>query len=283
ALSISILERIVKEYPNLLNNINMFGGTSTGSLIALGLAYGVSPKEIKELYSIENSKYIFNKSYAEILRPKYENKNLKEVLLSIFPEELELKDLNKLVMIPSFYIGNEENAWKPVFYNNMPNSFTKTSKVVDVAMASSAAPVFFPTYNRHVDGGIIATDPSLACIIHAIDSGFKLKNTRLFSIGTGYVYNSIKADTTEWGAIDWIINKEPDLPIISITLEGNSQMSQLFSQKLLGDNYYRLNPKMEKDVAMDDCDALEYLMSLGENCDIKDAFGWIKKKSFYRN
>ncbi len=40
-------------------------------------------------------------------------------------------------MIPSFYIGNEENAWKPVFYNNMPNSFTKTSKVVDVAMASS--------------------------------------------------------------------------------------------------------------------------------------------------
>ncbi|OJT78674.1 patatin [Clostridioides difficile] len=283
ALSISILERIVKEYPNLLNNINMFGGTSTGSLIALGLAYGVSPKEIKELYSIENSKYIFNKSYAEILRPKYENKNLKEVLLSIFPEELELKDLNKLVMIPSFYIGNEENAWKPVFYNNMPNSFTKTSKVVDVAMASSAAPVFFPTYNRHVDGGIIATDPSLACIIHAIDSGFRLKNTRLFSIGTGYVYNSIKADTTEWGAIDWIINKEPDLPIISITLEGNSQMSQLFSQKLLGDNYYRLNPKMEKDVAMDDCDALEYLMSLGENCDIKDAFGWIKKKSFYRN
>ncbi|MFQ4201924.1 patatin, partial [Clostridioides difficile] len=283
ALSISILERIVKEYPNLLNNINMFGGTSTGSLIALGLAYGVSPKEIKELYSIENSKYIFNKSYAEILRPKYENKNLKEVLLSIFPEELELKDLNKLVMIPSFYIGNEENAWKPVFYNNMTNSFTKTSKVVDVAMASSAAPVFFPTYNRHVDGGIIATDPSLACIIHAIDSGFKLKNTRLFSIGTGYVYNSIKADTTEWGAIDWIINKEPDLPIISITLEGNSQMSQLFSQKLLGDNYYRLNPKMEKDVAMDDCDALEYLISLGENCDIKDAFGWIKKKSFYRN
>ena len=283
ALSISILERIVKEYPNLLNNINMFGGTSTGSLIALGLAYGVSPKEIKELYSIENSKYIFNKSYAEILRPKYENKNLKEVLLSIFPEELELKDLNKLVMIPSFYIGNEENAWKPVFYNNMPNSFTKTSKVVDVAMSSSAAPVFFPTYNHHVDGGIIATDPSLACIIHAIDSGFKLKNTRLFSIGTGYVYNSIKADTTEWGAIDWIINKEPDLPIISITLEGNSQMSQLFSQKLLGDNYYRLNPKMEKDVAMDDCDALEYLMSLGENCDIKDAFGWIKKKSFYRN
>ncbi|NMS88860.1 patatin [Clostridioides difficile] len=282
ALSIAILERMVNEYPNLLDNINMFGGTSTGSLIALGLAYGVSPKDIKEFYSIENSKHIFNKSYAEMLRPKYENKNLKEVLLSIFPKELELKDLKKLVMIPSFYIGNEENSWKPVFYNNMQSSLTKTSKVIDVAMASSAAPVFFPTYNRHIDGGIIATDPSLACIIHAIDSGLKLKNTRLFSIGTGYVYNSIKADTTEWGAIDWIINKEPDLPIISITLEGNSQMSQLFSKKLLGDNYYRLNPKMEKDVAMDDYDALEYLISLGENCDIKDAFGWINKKSFYR-
>lgn len=40
---------------------------------------------------------------------------------------------------------------------------------------------------------------------------------------------------------------------------------------------------MEKDVVMDDCDVLEYLMFLGENCDIKDVFGWIKKKSFYRN
>ncbi len=68
---------------------------------------------------------------------------LKRSFIKYISEELELKDLNKLVMIPSFYIGNEENAWKPVFYNNMPNSFTKTSKVVDVAMASSAAPVFF--------------------------------------------------------------------------------------------------------------------------------------------
>lgn len=220
-LSIFIFERIVKEYLNLLNNINMFGGIFIGSLIVLGFVYGVSFKEIKEFYLIENLKYIFNKSYVEIFRLKYENKNLKEVLLSIFLEELELKDLNKLVMILSFYIGNEENVWKLVFYNNMLNFFIKISKVVDVVMVSSVVLVFFLIYNCYVDGGIIVIDLSLVCIIYVIDSGFRFKNIRFFLIGIGYVYNSIKVDIIEWGVIDWIINKEFDLLIIFIILEGN--------------------------------------------------------------
>lgn len=280
ALSATILARIQGKFPNILNNVNMFGGTSTGSLIALGLAYGASPLEIKELYSIENSRYIFNKEHSELIRPKYNNKNLKEVLLSIFPERLRLKDLGKLVVVPTFYIGNETSTWKPIFYNNIPGSETENERLVDVAMSSSAAPVIFPTYNYHIDGGIIATDPSLACIIHSIDKEIckETSDMRLLSIGTGYVYNSIKEDTTDWGAIDWITNKKPSLPIIAVTLEGNCQMSQLFSQKLLEDNYNRVNPKMSRDIAMDDYEAIEYLVSLGESCDISDTVRWLGER-----
>ena len=83
-LSISLFERIQKEFPDILRNTNMIGGTSTGSLIALGLAYGLSPREIKELYSVENTNYIFSKSYSEMLRPKYDNKHLKDVLIKYF-------------------------------------------------------------------------------------------------------------------------------------------------------------------------------------------------------
>lgn len=280
ALSICIFEKIQKEFPDILKSVNMFGGTSTGSLIALGLAYGLSPTKIREFYSIDNAKYIFNKSYSEMIRPKYNNDNLKEVLLSIFPENLRLKDLEKLVVIPSFYIGNETSSWKPIFYNNIPNSPTEDARVVDVAMSSSAAPVFFPTYQHHLDGGLIATNPSISCIVYAMEKelGKHIEKMRLLSIGTGYVYNSIKKDTTKWGAVDWIINKEPDLPIISIVLEGNSQMSQVFSEKLLENNYHRLNPRMTKDVSMDDYDSIEYLVSLGENYDIDNTIRWIRDK-----
>ena len=44
---------------------------------------------------------------------------------------------------------------------------------------------------------------------------------RLLSFGTGYCYNSIKEDTSKWGAIDWVISRM-NLPIISVTLEGNA-------------------------------------------------------------
>lgn len=280
SLSIGIFERIQKEFPDIIRTSNLLGGTSTGSLIALGLAYGVSCNEIKELYSIEKAKYIFSKSYSEMLRPKYNNDNLKEILLSIFPEDLKLKDLGKLVVIPSFYIGNETSSWKPIFYNNIPNSSTENARVVDVAMSSSAAPVFFPTYKNHIDGGIMATDPSLACIVYAMgkELGKSCDNMRLLSLGTGYSFNSIKQDTTSWGAVDWIISKNPDFPIISITLEGNAGMSQIFSEKLLEDNYNRINPRLDRDIGMDDCEALDYLIDMSQNYDIKDHIKWMKDK-----
>lgn len=280
ALSIGVFERIQREVPDIIRNTNLLGGTSTGSLIALGLAYGVSSNEIKQLYSIENSKYIFSKSYSEIIRPKYNNDNLKEILLKIFPEDLKLKDLGKLVVIPSFYLGSDTSSWKPIFYNNIPNSSTENARVIDVAMSSSAAPVFFPTYKNHIDGGIMATDPSLACIVYAMgkELGKKCEDMRLLSLGTGYNFNSIKQDTTSWGALDWIMSKDPDLPIISLTLEASAQMSQIFSEKLLGNNYNRVNPRMDRDIGMDDYEALNYLVDLSNSYDIEDDISWMREK-----
>lgn len=279
-LSIHLLKKLQNLSPNIIKTTNMISGTSTGSLIALGLAYGLSAEEISNLYSKENIEYIFDKSYSQIARPKYDNDHLKEVLLRIFPENLKLKDLGKLVIIPAFYLGDENNSWKAMFYNNIPNSPTEDFRVVDVAMASSAAPVFFPTYERNIDGGIIATDPSLASIVYSIDKtlGKSIENIRLLSFGTGYYYNSIKQDTSNWGAIDWVVSKDPDLPIISVTLEGNAQVSQIFSKKLLQDNYYRLNPRMNRDISMDDVKAIDYLTQLAKEYDMTECVSWINDK-----
>ena len=279
-LSIKLLEKIQSKISDIVKTSNMISGTSTGSLIALGLAYGMTPEEISKLYSKENLDYIFDKSYSQISRPKYDNNHLKEILLSVFPENLKLKDLGKLVIIPTFYLGNKDNSWKAIFYNNIPNSETEDYRVVDVAMASSAAPVFFPSYDCHIDGGIITTDPSLASIIYAIDDelGKRMDQIRLLSFGTGYCYNSIKEDTSKWGAIEWVTSKDPDLPIISVTLEGNAQFSQVFSKKLLDNNYYRVNPKMDKDISMDDTKEIDYLLKLADEYNIKECVNWINSK-----
>ena len=46
-----ILERILKEYPLFLNDIDMIAGTSAGGILALLLASGYSPKECTDLYT----------------------------------------------------------------------------------------------------------------------------------------------------------------------------------------------------------------------------------------
>ena len=111
ALSIKLLEKIQNETPNIVKKSNMISGTSTGSLIALGLAYGMTPSEISNLYSKENLEYIFDKSYSQISRPKYDNNHLKEILLSVFPEnvyiqnweqEANIKDLEFLDVVKQY-------------------------------------------------------------------------------------------------------------------------------------------------------------------------------------
>ena len=70
ALSINLLEKIASEKNSIVKNTNMISGTSTGSLIALALAYGLTPAEVSNLYSKENIEYIFNKPHSQISRPK---------------------------------------------------------------------------------------------------------------------------------------------------------------------------------------------------------------------
>lgn len=280
ALSINILQRIQDHYPSFLDKASLIGGTSTGSFIALGLAYGISIEQLMYMYSFENSSYIFSKTYPEIRRSKYDNSKLKEILLKVFPEDLRLKDLSKYVIIPTFYIGDENNTWKPIFYNNLPDSDNADALVIDVALASSAAPIFFPIYKNHIDGGIVANDPSLACLIHIIDNTVNqnLKNIKLLSIGTGYAYTSLKSEDPNWSAIDWVIGKNPSHPIISVILEGNSQISQTFTSKLLYNNYIRINPRLDYSISLDDYSELEYLSKLGKECNIDDVSTWIGEK-----
>ena len=55
-------------------------------------------------------------------------------------------------------------------------------------------------------------------------------------------------------------------------------MSQIFSKKLLQDNYYRLNPRMNRDISMDDVKAIDYLTKLAKEYDMTECVSWINDK-----
>jgi patatin-like phospholipase/acyl hydrolase len=49
-LTARILERLLEDQPDLLQKVDLFAGTSTGGLLALGFAAGWSPAEARAFY-----------------------------------------------------------------------------------------------------------------------------------------------------------------------------------------------------------------------------------------
>lgn len=175
-----ILKKIQDEFcegNHISEYFDMICGTSTGGIIALGLTTKTDLSLIIDLYE-NKGKEIFPSSgkFAKIkqacFRGKYLNKNLKKYLSKIL-EETTLGEANNLLCIPSYnIILDRPKIWK---YPHKEGSFSsdRNVKMVDVALATSAAPTYFPVhevphFGKHIDGGIWANNPSLCGVIEAV-------------------------------------------------------------------------------------------------------------------
>lgn len=281
ALTAALLQRLDRAVPGLLAKTNLLAGTSTGSFIALGLAYGLRPEALTKIYSEENAAFIFKPREFNIINPRYSNNNLKQLLESIFPSSQTLNDLPKKVVIPSFRLqGPSNGSWSPVFFNNFPNSEYLTKKIIDVALSSSAAPTYFPSYDKHIDGGVVANNPSTAALALAVDKqagNQNLEDIQLLSLGTGFNPYWIKADTRKWGLLEWALYPSPPVPILSVLMDGTSEADDYFSAQFLGDRYLRINPLLNTTVSLDDYTKIPELIRLAGEFDLAPAIQWLNK------
>lgn len=282
-LSAILIKRLNDNFPQLIDSTDLFAGTSTGSFIALGLAYGLSPESLAELY-INNGNFIFTPATTGLKTPKYSNKPLIMVLNSIFPENLRLMDLQKHVLVPSFKVNYDYSSrWYPIFYNNFDDSSNSNEKVIDAALSSSSGPGFFPSYQNKIDGGVIANNPSLSAIAFAVDESAGNQNLDelcLLSIGTGYTNIKITADTTKWGLIQWSKYSYPPTPLLDILFDGALTTNALLSSKLLGKNYFRIDPLLSKKVSLDNFSEIPYLIQAAQNADLAPSLQWIEANWF---
>src|SRR5262245_29493544 len=105
-LTLAMLKKIQTAVPTLVSQADLFAGTSTGGIIALGLAAGKTVDELIRLY-LDNGKKIFDDSWLDdlvdlgkIAGADYDQDNLKKILQKIFGP-ITLEDLPKKVLIPS--------------------------------------------------------------------------------------------------------------------------------------------------------------------------------------
>jgi patatin-like phospholipase/acyl hydrolase len=212
-LTAIILEALEKEIQqinptsSLHNSFDVFAGTSTGSIIACGLARGMSATQIRKFYETKGS-IIFPKMNlafwaGELLerlkkghfsQPLYEAKGLESVLRlpDVFPDDLLFGALAKEALVVSYDTYNR----KAIVFKSTGNKSAKVP-VWQVCRASAAAPAAYPGYllkepqflAAHksggnvegdlermipeeglplIDGGVLANNPTLCAIAEQI-------------------------------------------------------------------------------------------------------------------
>jgi patatin-like phospholipase/acyl hydrolase len=179
--SSTVLEHLEKKYQGSCSDyFDMLCGTSTGGLIALGLSLKIPASEMSKIYS-EHGKDIFPKQNKIIgllrqtfWKGKFKDDPLKKVLNEVFKENT-IANSNNLLCIPS-YSFTDARPW--IFkYDHKEGGLSRDNdaKYVDVALATSAAPTYFPLaeiphydYKQFVDGGVWANNPSMIGLIEAL-------------------------------------------------------------------------------------------------------------------
>lgn len=285
-LSCKLLERLDRLYPGYLEKVSLFAGTSTGGILALGLAAGLTPSEIAEIYQQDGVK-IFSKSIwdkiGDIDRfyyPDYGNKALAEALETKFGD-MRLGDLKKKVLISSFRLDSGSvtkmgvRSWKPKFFQNFDDDPSDCDqKVVDVALRTSAAPTYFPVYQGFADGGLVANNPSMCAVAQALDKGTgkqKLNKITVLSIGTGVLPKYVSGFNENWGYLQWAPH------LITIMMDGVSGVADFQCKQILGPRYLRLDVLFDRDISLDKVEEMPYLIQLADREEIEETKKWFTK------
>jgi len=280
-----ILERLDKEFPNLMRDTDLIVGTSTGGIQALGLAAGYSPLHVREMY-VESAKDIFADSLLDdiknlwkVIGADYGTENMREILKFQFGDK-QLKDLEKKVAIPSFDLDSGPDrkfrTWKlKVFHNFECPDGDGEEFCVDVGLRTSAAPIFFPTVDGYCDGGVVANNPALIGLAQSLDvrrgPGMPLTQINMLSLGAGRSARWVEGDNLDWGAMRWAPH------ILYMLLEGGISMIDFQCQQILGENYHRVNPILPEKIGLDDCSKTPEIIEIANEEDLKPSLKWLEE------
>jgi len=227
----------------IFEHFDLIAGTSTGGIIALGLALGIPANEILKLY-LENAKVIFGEKrwfIPQIFYSAHKREPLEQLIRKTFrfegrTDDPRLQDCKTNICIPIYdLMKGAPSVLKTKHHNDYVRDYHLPA--YQAALATSAAPTFFDPYstryvdlagneqvfNNKVDGGVVMNNPTLVAIIEA-QKAFKqkLENMRVLSIGTGNRNFCDASTKSRWGLWYWI--KQDDRKrLIELFMQGQSQ------------------------------------------------------------
>jgi uncharacterized protein len=178
----------------LARHFDLICGTSAGGLLALGLAAEIPAVALQAVFEEQGSRIFDNQGFWRrctgfIVRAKHSNTGLKAVLKEVFGTQT-IGDLRHRVLIPTVnYSTGRGQFFKTPHHPSFELDYK--AQLVDVAMATSAAPVYFPIVRTDrgafVDGGLVGNAPGLFGLHEVrtfLSPGTLAPKVRVLSIGT---------------------------------------------------------------------------------------------------
>jgi uncharacterized protein len=286
ALTIRLIERLEAMVPGWVDKIDLLAGTSTGGIIALGLAGGMQPTALREIYQTLGAQVFADtiwdniKDLGKLIGADYSTEPLHRLFIEILGD-ITLGDLQKRVLISTFNLDDKidapdkPRAWKAKFFHNYPGTDSDAAwRVADVGVMTSAAPTYFPIYMGHVDGGVVANNPSVCALAQALceEGGDQpIGNVRLLSLGTGRNPKYIARENADWGLLQWAPH------LVELMLDGGTNLAHFQCRQILRSRYRRLDPYLQRPVAMDNVKELDHLLNIANLENLDQTADWIRQ------
>jgi hypothetical protein len=234
---------------SIVDHFDLIVGTSTGGIIALGLAAGIPPAEIRDFY-LERGPRIFQgnriaRGARQWATAKYSEANLRTELDHVFRDRRLGESTTRLV-IPSMDVDSGRvHLWKTAHHTSLVQDYKHP--MVDVAMATSAAPTFFKAHLSGsgaplIDGGVFANNPAGLAAVEAIGVlNWPREQVAILSISCGQEALDIR--TARWWQ-SGILGVARKMSAIFMTAQSDASCGTAIH--LIGNraNFVRVNPSI---------------------------------------
>jgi predicted acylesterase/phospholipase RssA len=225
--------------------VDLIAGTSTGGIIACGLARPdpMPAAAIAAIYEVDGPS-IFERSATKILKSAngyLDERYDADGLVASLRRHLgatRLEDATTRVLLPVYDLQARQSL--------LLRSDTDDVSMVVAAHATSAAPTYFEPVRLGartlVDGGVFAINPA---VFAYVDTG-GLPDL-LLSLGTGSQTRPLPYEQVKgWGRLEWAE------PIIDVVFDASTDAVDAQLTALAGERYLRLQTRLEE--ACDDLD-----------------------------
>lgn len=247
-------------------SFDLICGTSIGGIVAIAAAFEIPMSKVVEVFETQGPLIfpadrrapedgLFKK--VDLMRhlgkPRYSSSPLRDAVETLIPPGTLLGDAIHPLAIPAV---NLTQGSPQVFKTRHRAAWQRDSKlkVVDVALATSAAPTLFEIAeiggDRYADGGLFANAPDQIAL-HEAEHYFKIPASavHILSIGTTTKsYSVAHSAGRDFGIAKWM----DDARLLSVMISAQQQfVGQVISHRL-GERYLRIDrePSHEQAVEM---------------------------------